>query len=108
MADEPCGATRNGLVCERERDHPGVHRGYDAAIDEPLFWPADPLPRAIRESTFTLYGVRVRCYVLDDGQRIVDASDFEQVIIAISAGVPHPSGDVVAFALWRHGQDIER
>jgi len=33
-----CGAVCEHLVCDRERGHLGQHRGYDANIDEPIFW----------------------------------------------------------------------
>ena len=35
---EQCGATLGSLVCDRERGHPSLHRGYDATIDEAIFW----------------------------------------------------------------------
>jgi hypothetical protein len=33
-----CGASSEHLVCDREAGHQGQHRGYDAQIDEPMFW----------------------------------------------------------------------
>jgi hypothetical protein len=40
---ETCGAVRDELRCDRERHHPGNHRGYDEQHDEPQFW-ADAIP----------------------------------------------------------------
>ena len=66
-----------------------------------------PLPRAIREATFTLYGVPVRCVVLDTGQRVINAEDFDRLMMAISdsgeSDRDYEPGDVVAFHAWRHG-----
>jgi hypothetical protein len=33
------------------------------------------LPHAIASSTFTIWGVKLRCHVLDNGQRVIDARD---------------------------------
>lgn len=33
----------DGLTCDRERGHSGEHRGYNANIDEPMFWGVSPL-----------------------------------------------------------------
>ncbi len=33
-----CGNTSGSFVCDRETGHVGAHRGYDAQIDEPVFW----------------------------------------------------------------------
>lgn len=49
MTGEPCGARSGGplaLVCDREPGHPGSHRGYLEAHDEPLFWRDDAGPPA--------------------------------------------------------------
>jgi hypothetical protein len=35
-----CGATFGVLICDRERGHPGQHRGYYETADEILFWSA--------------------------------------------------------------------
>jgi hypothetical protein len=35
---EQCGAVRDKLVCDRERGHRGLHRGYLESGGEPLFW----------------------------------------------------------------------
>lgn len=40
----------------------------------------DTLPKAISESVLTIGGMRLRCYVLDDGRRIFDADDFNAFI----------------------------
>lgn len=40
-AKDHCGALSPGplhLICDRESGHDGNHRGYNAQIDEPMFW----------------------------------------------------------------------
>ena len=33
-----CGHKNGSLTCDREPEHEGNHRGYNAQIDEPMFW----------------------------------------------------------------------
>lgn len=40
------------------------------------------LPKAVWEGTFTIMGTPIRCYVLDDGSRIVNADDFMAMLDA--------------------------
>lgn len=42
------------------------------------------LPKAIAESSFTVFGVTVRCYVLDNGQRILRAEDVGALLRAMA------------------------
>ena len=44
------------------------------------------IPQAIRESSFTLSGVPIRCYVLDNGQRILNADDVHALFRAWESG----------------------
>jgi hypothetical protein len=39
MAEQRCAAQSGQLICDREAGHQGNHRGYNAQIDEPMFWP---------------------------------------------------------------------
>jgi hypothetical protein len=67
------------------------------------------LPKAIAESQFTLFGVTLKCYVLDNGERIIDAKDMENLFEAMQYA--NALDDVVAvneelekFARWRIGK----
>ena len=70
------------------------------------------IPRAISEATFTLYGVTVRCAVLDSGERVINAEDFDRLMMAITDSAEsdreYPPGDVVAFHSWRHERRPDR
>jgi hypothetical protein len=65
---------------------------------------ADTLPRAVWEGTFKFFGIDLRCYVLEDGRRIIDADDLGKMYEADIAGVDE--GDEVqkqAFLAWLKG-----
>lgn len=75
----------------------------------------ESIPRAIWEGTFKLFGVELRCYVLDDGARIINAEDvaklFEQMESATYAGdmregetIPLDSEELQRFARWQRGE----
>jgi len=68
-----------------------------------------PEPVAVWRGTFTLYGVALRCYTLDDGRRVVDADDLHRLFIARAAEPerPYPPGDVIAFTAWHAGRAPE-
>lgn len=42
------------------------------------------IPKAIAEGSFRLFGVTVRAYVLDDGQRILNAEDVAALLAAMA------------------------
>ncbi len=64
------------------------------------------LPRAVWEGTFTLYGVPVRCAVLDNGQRVLHAEDVAALFAAMGQeDREYPIGDVAAFSRWQKGLD---
>ncbi len=43
----------------------------------------DELPKAVWEGSFTLFGVKLRCAVLENGQRIVEAESFHAFLKAM-------------------------
>ena len=62
------------------------------------------LPTAIWEGSFTLFGVDVKCYVLEDGQRLIEAKSMENMIAAMALGVPLVMHKFDAFSLWQSGK----
>lgn len=64
-------------------------------------------PTIIRSTTFTLFGVELRCHVLSDGQRVVDANRCEDflgmVTAALLAGTPNDLAEVRRFERWQRG-----
>lgn len=54
------------------------------------------MPQAVWEGAFTIFGVKLKCYVLDDGRRILDADDVAALFDAM--GDPKTEEECVAFA----------
>ena len=64
------------------------------------------IPQATWEGTFRLFGVTVKCYQLDNGQRIIDADSMNRLLAAMAEGTIDPldNMDTEAFAKWQqHG-----
>lgn len=50
-----------------------------------------------------MFGVTVKCYVLDDGQRIIDADSVKALLEAMaSVDDPTEDMDMADFAKWIH------
>jgi hypothetical protein len=66
------------------------------------------IPTAVRSATFTLFGVELRCHVLSDGRRVIDAESFEN-FMAMMAAAPHAGteadlAEAQRFARWKRGE----
>ncbi len=61
------------------------------------------IPKAIWEGTFIVLGVKVKCHVLDDGQRIVEAESMEKLFAAMTNPKHHQMGDFSNFLAWSKG-----
>lgn len=70
------------------------------------------IPKAISSATFKLFGVDVKCYVLDNGKRIIDESSIAALMEAMAAAptvasvpvtCPGDSPDIEVFAKWQRG-----
>lgn len=70
--------------------------------------PSEKLPTAVWSGTFKIFGVTIRCYVLDNGQRIVDASDLHTLLHAMGhyrlANEANDNEQMAAFNRWRLGK----
>jgi hypothetical protein len=66
-------------------------------------------PQAVWSGSFRIFGVEVKCHVLDDGRRIIEADSMDQLLGAITA----PGSDLTdedrealaGFLDWQHGRD---
>ena len=63
----PSMRVRSGLEGSDEREGAGM----------------SDIPNAVWEGTFTLFGIEMRCYVLDTGQRVMDGKDLAKFFRAI-------------------------
>ena len=61
------------------------------------------LPVATWEGSFTVYGVRMRCYVVN-GVRIINAEDVAAFCRVLEREHYAADGDLEAFAAWQKGQ----
>ncbi len=59
-------------------------------------------PKAIWQGSFTILGVKLRCYVLDDGRRVINADDIAKLFGEDHLGTDQ-KGDLDAFAKWQRG-----
>lgn len=58
------------------------------------------LPTSIWSGSFRVYGVDVKCHVLDDGQRVIEADSVAALFEAM--GTPGVEmGDVEEFVRWQ-------
>lgn len=66
----------------------------------------ESLPTAIWEGTFTLYGVPLRCSVLDNGQRVIHGEDVKWLFQAMAQddGDALDASELERFARWRSGR----
>ena len=69
-------------------------------MSEPL-----DIPIAVWEGTFRLLGVTLKCAVLNDGRRIIDADSFACFMAALEDpnGEAIDSAEMTRFAQWRTG-----
>lgn len=65
---------------------------------------ADHLPKAVWEGEFKIFGVTLRCYVLDNGKRIINAEDVATLFDTMGSGTPLTDVNVLDdFAKWIKG-----
>jgi hypothetical protein len=59
------------------------------------------VPIAVSGGILTISGIELRVYVLDDGQRIIDADDIDRLIAAWLRGAPPPTDkEAQAYRRW--------
>ncbi len=65
------------------------------------------IPAAVWEGEFTVFGVTVRCAVLDDGERVINAEDTHRLMKAMARPESRstPKADFEQFARWISGAD---
>jgi hypothetical protein len=63
----------------------------------------ETMTEAIASSTFRIFGVDVRCHVLDNGQRIIEEDSVVELLEAMASPDNRDLGDMDAFARWQKG-----
>jgi hypothetical protein len=66
------------------------------------------LPSAVWSGEFVLFGVPLKCHVLNDGRRIIDAESIEDLMRAMATqgeqSLEEMEREVAAFARWMRGK----
>lgn len=59
------------------------------------------LPTAVWSGNFHVFGVDLKCHVLSDGRRIIEADSLQQMFVAMVTS--DDPGDLAVFARWQRG-----
>jgi hypothetical protein len=60
------------------------------------------LPAAVWSGTFNVWGIEMRCHVLNDGTRIIEKESFDKFMDAMADGMPAADDDeLMAFLRWQ-------
>ena len=59
------------------------------------------IPTAIWTGSFTLFGAEIKCAVLDDGQRVIEAKSLEAMFNGMERDEPLNMGELEAFSKWQ-------
>ena len=65
--------------------------------------PQQPLPQAIWSGTFTVFGVEMKCHVLNDGRRVIEEESIKELLEAWGSSDNLPLGEIDTFARWQRG-----
>lgn len=65
---------------------------------------SDQTLKSIWEGSFRIFGVEVRCHVLSDGRRIIEADSINALLEAMATGNAADIGDLGAFTCWQRGE----
>ncbi len=88
----PKGEMRNAKQVPPEDGGPGWWRE------------SDDIPTAIWSGSFTLGGVEMKCHVLDDGKRIIEAGSVAALFNAMARpDFSFADGEAEAFTRWQKG-----
>lgn len=67
---------------------------------------SDKPPNIVWFGVIRLFGLKVKCYTLDDGRRMVDQDDLNRLLEALADGKANADdSDFVAFERWQRGYE---
>ena len=61
------------------------------------------IPVAVWSGSFRLFGVDLKCHVLDDGQRVIEPESMEAMFDAMGSEGSVEIGDIESFTQWQRG-----
>ena len=59
------------------------------------------IPRSVWSGSFVVFGVELKCHVLDNGQRIIEAESVAAFLEALASPDKPDIGDMDGFTRWR-------
>ena len=65
------------------------------------------VPHSVWQGSFRVFGVDIKCHVLSDGQRVIEAESMHNLMEAMANGSLDPmdtDNSEVEFANWIHGR----
>jgi hypothetical protein len=68
----------------------------------------DRIPKVVSEVTFAISGVEIKCFVLDDGQRVIDRDSMNRFFLALQSDDPitgFDSKELAKMAVWIKGKE---
>jgi hypothetical protein len=63
-------------------------------------------PHSIWSGVFTIFGVPLRCHVLEDGRRIIEEDSVTALFSVLETEALLDSGEHEAFGLWLRGKGV--
>lgn len=69
---------------------------------------SEDIPKSIANSTINLFGVELKCHVLDNGKRVIEAESMEKLFDYMANGNPEITEEnteeqATSFAKWLRG-----
>jgi len=66
---------------------------------------SDETPFSVWQGSFRVFGVEVKCHVLSDGRRVVEAASMQAMLEAMGAPGENDRGEIEKLARWQKGFD---
>jgi hypothetical protein len=63
------------------------------------------MTESVWSGTFRIFGVDLKCHVLSDGRRIIEADSMADLMEAMEAPGGKELGDIEAFHRWKGGRN---
>lgn len=66
----------------------------------------DEIPNVISESSITIGGIDIKCFILEDGQRVLDAPSMDRFVAALESG-KFAEAEAETLAKWIKGKLLQ-
>lgn len=65
---------------------------------------SNDLPHSVWQGSFFIGGIEIKCHVLSDGQRIIEAESMDKFFLGEFDHEP-TEAEIIDFAKWQKGKD---